>query len=233
MDYYDQEGRRVFEFLAFEHGNFRGFLSITTLPNVLTRRIPALVYFDFVDDFPDITFIRPGSKLLDHITPSKTPRPNPLNGGKLRLYSDTEVPCTLPWRHKPLPKWKTYCTVSLAAICTVELVLSVCMLLRPGLGASNQGYRMEHRSEVARPWFYAEPTPGRVTASASVPSLRSPRHAVAKHQQPHRGMSSMRYRAPLRVVQSIRVFPRQHGREAPRSVSTASFNSKVQLTTQT
>lgn len=108
MYYYDQQGYRVFEFLAFEHTYFRTFLSFITWPIVLTKRIPALVYFDFVDDFPDITFIRPGGKMLDHITPSETPRPNPSRGGELRLYSDPEVRRTLPWGHKPLPKWKTY-----------------------------------------------------------------------------------------------------------------------------
>lgn len=108
MYYYDQQGYRVFEFLAFEHTNFRALLSIITWPIVLTRGIPALVYFDFVDDSPDITFIRPGGKMLDHITPSETPRSNPNRGGKLRLYSDPEVRRTLPWGHLPLPKWKTY-----------------------------------------------------------------------------------------------------------------------------
>lgn len=107
MYYYDDEGNRVFEIWAFEHTFFRSLLAMVTWPIVQNRRIPALVYYGFVDDFPDITLIRPGGKMLPGITASETPRPRP-DRGQLKLYSDPEVRRTLPHGHLPLPNFRTY-----------------------------------------------------------------------------------------------------------------------------
>lgn len=99
MYYYEKDsGRQRFAFQAFEHTPIRAFLFMLTSPILIPR---SFLYgcYGCPDDFPDITFIWPGGKMLPDVIASETPLAPP--GRELRLSTDPKVNPS----GKPLPKF--------------------------------------------------------------------------------------------------------------------------------
>lgn len=102
MFYYDKESLdRRFAFHAFEHASFRAVLCLLTWP-IVARRSYQFGLHGAPDDFPDITFIWPGGKMLPNIVASDVPLAPP----DRELWLSTN-PVLAAKVAKPLPEFRT------------------------------------------------------------------------------------------------------------------------------
>lgn len=102
MFYYDKETmHRRFAFHAFEHTRFRAALCMLTWP-IVVRRSHLFGRYGTPDDFPDITFIWPGGKMLPNILASSVPLAP--DGETPLLSTDPGLAAKVA---KPLPKFRT------------------------------------------------------------------------------------------------------------------------------
>lgn len=97
--YNTKTGIRMFEYQAFEHTAFRSWLFLFTYP-ILFRRAGHFGGSGAPDDFPDITVVRPGGKMMPDVMVSETLIPPPGRG----LHVSTE-PGYFDDGWLPLPKY--------------------------------------------------------------------------------------------------------------------------------
>ncbi|EKD01159.1 hypothetical protein A1Q2_04482 [Trichosporon asahii var. asahii CBS 8904] len=100
MYYYNTKtGLRLFEYQAFEHTFLRSWLHLFTYP-ILYRRAGHFGGSGAPDDFPDITVVRPGGKMMPDVMVSETPLPPP--DRELYLSTDSGY---FDYGWLPLPKY--------------------------------------------------------------------------------------------------------------------------------
>lgn len=103
MYYYDTKtGRRLFEYQAFEHTFFWSRPHLFTY-HILYRRAGHFGGSGAPDDFPDITVVRPGGKMMPDVMVSDTPVPH-VPPRDRKLYLSTE-PGYFDYGWLPLPMY--------------------------------------------------------------------------------------------------------------------------------